>query len=52
MDAIQLLSLLTAQDFEDWFRSDLEDYICGEETAKTTEQMLADLQNFINQHSR
>lgn len=37
------------QDFEDWYLTDLEDYICGETGAKTTEQMLADLQNFINQ---
>lgn len=52
MDAKQLLSLLMSQDFEEWYLTDLEDYICGEENAKTTEQMLADLQNFINQHSR
>jgi hypothetical protein len=52
MDAKQLLSLLTTQDFEDWYRTDLEDYIRGEENAKTAEQMLADLQNFINQQSR
>jgi hypothetical protein len=52
MDAKQLLSLLMTQNFEDWYRSDLDDYITGEEEAKTTEEMLTDLEQLIDRHTR
>lgn len=47
MLAQNLLNLLMTQDFEDWFLTDLEAYICGDEDAKSKEQILADLENFI-----
>lgn len=49
MDAQKLLDLFISQPFEDWFLVDLEAYIVGEKQAKTREQMLADIENFIKQ---
>jgi hypothetical protein len=52
MCAKQLLSLLMTQDFEDWYLSDLDDYITGKEEAKTTEHMLTGLEQLIDRHAR
>ena len=49
MNAKLLLSILMSQDFEDWYSSDLEAFICGEEDAKSKEQILLDLENFIKE---
>lgn len=43
-EAKKVLQLIEGSWFEDWYASDFEDYITGEDGAKSKEQILADLE--------
>lgn len=48
MTAEQILNMITTQRFADFYSSELEDYITGEEDALAREEIIANLQELMN----
>jgi hypothetical protein len=48
MDPQVLLNILMTQDFADWYASEFEDYVTGEEDAPSGVEVLNTLQQFIS----
>lgn len=43
LTARQILNILTRQDFDDWYKGDLENWVRGEKDSRSHEEILSDV---------